>query len=298
MSHTALNGGCHAWLQPGGWGLSNAGLITGRGESLLVDTLMDVRLTRDMLAGLADVTAGRPITRLVNTHGNPDHWFGNQLLADAEIIAAEATAVEMRLVGPDDLLEMCAEGRFAREVFGQFALDEVVPTYPSRTFAGRLDLDVGGTAVQLLDVGPAHTRADVVVHVPEARTVFTGDIVFAGTTPVVWAGPVGNWLKACRLLLDLDVDIVVPGHGPVCGPEAVRAMGRYLEFVSDEASRRFLVGMPVADAAADIDLGPFAGLGEPERLAVNVHAVYRELDPMLPALAGPQAFACMGKETS
>ncbi|QUQ64135.1 MBL fold metallo-hydrolase [Kutzneria sp. CA-103260] len=298
MSHRALNGVCHAWLQPGGWGLSNAGLITGRGESLLVDTLMDVRLTRDMLAGLAPVTADKPITRLVNTHGNPDHWFGNQLLADAEIITAEAAAREMRAIGPGDLLAMCAGGAFAHEVFGRFAIDEVVPTYPNRTFDGRLDLDVGGVAVRLIDVGPAHTAADVVVHVPEARTVFAGDIVFAGTTPVVWAGPVGNWLKACRLLLDLDVDTVVPGHGPVCGPPAVRAMEQYLEFVLDEAGRRFAAGMPFADAARDIDLGPFAGLGEPERLAVNVHAVYRELDPTLPPLPGPQAFARMGEELS
>ncbi|MFI9383169.1 MBL fold metallo-hydrolase [Kutzneria sp. NPDC052558] len=297
MSHQALRGGCHAWLQPGGWGSSNAGLITGRGESLLVDTLMDVRLTRDMLAGLADATAGRPIGRLVNTHGNPDHWFGNQLLAGAEIIAAEAAAREMRAVGPDVVLALCAEEPFARKAFGRFALDEVEPTYPNRTFDGRLDLDVGGMAVRLIDVGPAHTEADVVVHVPEARTVFAGDIVFAGSTPVVWSGPVGNWLKACRLLLDLDADTIVPGHGPVCGPETVRATERYFEFVLDQAGRRFLAGMPVADAVADIDLGPFAGLGEPERLALNVHAVYRELDPALPPLVGPQAFACMGKES-
>lgn len=298
MSHQALGGGCHAWVQPGGWGLSNAGLITGRGESLLVDTLMDVRLTRDMLAAQADAVAGGPITRLVNTHGNPDHWFGNQLLAGAEIIAAEATAREMRAVGPREVLAMRSTGRFADEVFGRFALDEVVPTYPNRTFDGRLDLDVGGIPVRLIDVGPAHTEADVVVHVPEARTVFTGDIVFAGSTPVIWAGPLRNCLKACQLLLDLHVDTVVPGHGPVCGPEAVRAMRRYLEFVQAEASRRFAAGMSAADAVADIDLGPFAGLGEPERLAVNVRAVYRELDPTLPALAGPQAFACMGKESS
>jgi len=298
VSHKALGHGCSAWLQPGGWGLSNAGLIAGRGESLLVDTLMDVRLTRDMLTGLAGETEGRPITRLVNTHGNPDHWFGNQLLADAEIITAEAAVREMRAVGPAEVLALCVEGSFAHQAFGRFALDEVEPTYPNRTFEGRLDLDVGGVAVRLIDVGPAHTEADVVVHVPEARTVFAGDIIFAGSTPVVWAGPIGNWLKACRLLLGLDADTIVPGHGPVCGPETVRATVRYFEFVVDEASRRFLAGMPVADAAADIDLGPFAGLGESERLAVNVHAVYRELDPTLPPLLGPQAFACMGKEFS
>jgi len=296
--HHPLGRGCHAWLQPeGGWGLSNVGLIAGDGASLLVDTLFDVRSTRQMLDGLADATAQSPITTVVNTHGNPDHWFGNQLLAGAEIIAAEASAREMREVGPGEVREMCAAGgpggAFANDVFGRFALEEVVPTYPTRTFEDRLDLDIGGIEVQLIDVGPAHTGADTVVYVPSARTVFTGDIVFAGATPIVWAGPVGNWLKACEALLDLDADTIVPGHGPVTGKETVRETGAYLEFLLEEASSRFTAGMPVTDAVADIDLGRFARLGESERLAVNVHAVYRELDPTLPVLVGRQAFCCM-----
>jgi glyoxylase-like metal-dependent hydrolase (beta-lactamase superfamily II) len=296
--HHALGHGCHAWLQPdGGWGLSNAGLITGRGESLLVDTLVDVRLTRAMLDGLAGAVAGNPIGTVVNTHANPDHWFGNQLLAGAEIIAAEATAREMREVGPREMLAMCAgegpDGVFAKDVFGRFAFDEVAPVYPTRTFEDRIDLEIGGVEVQLIDVGPAHTAADTIVFVPGARTVFTGDIVFAGTTPVVWTGPIGNWLKACRLLLDLDVDTLVPGHGPVAGKEIVRETEAYFEFLLQEAGRRFAAGMPVADAAADIDLGRFAELGDTERLAANVYAVYRELDPTLPLLPGPQAFGCI-----
>jgi len=296
--HHALGGSCHVWLQPdGGWGLSNAGLIAGDGASMLVDTLFDVRLTKRMLDGFAGTTARNPITTLVNTHGNPDHWFGNQLLIDAEIIAAGGSAREMREVGPREVREMCASegpgGAFANAVFGRFALDEVVPVYPTLTFEDRMNLEIGGIEIQLIDVGPAHTDADTIVYVPSARTVFTGDIVFAGATPVVWAGSLSNWLKACRTLLDLDVDTIVPGHGPVTGKETVRETEAYFEFLLEEASSRFAAGMPVTEAVADIELGRFARLGESERLAVNVHAIYRELDPTMPPLLGPQAFGCM-----
>ena len=55
----------------------------------------------------------------------------------------------------------------------------------------------------------------MLVHVPEDRTIFTGDILFIGGTPIVWAGPLANWIAACDLMLGMDVDTVVPGHGPV-----------------------------------------------------------------------------------
>ena len=296
-----LGGGCHAWLQPdGGWGLSNAGLVVGDGAALLVDTLFDLRLTRRMLAAFAELTAGAPITTVVNTHGNGDHWFGNELLPDAEIVASAAAAREMRQVGPAQVLDLLGmpgpTGRFARSVFGAFEFAEVTPRYPTRTFAGRLVLEVGGVEIELIEVGPAHTGGDVVVHVPSARVVFAGDILFNGGTPIVWAGPVGGWIDACQLLLDLDVDTIVPGHGPVAGKSSVRAAQDYLRLVHAEATLAYAAGLGPDEAARDIarrDVGGYAGRPESERLAANVHAVYRELDPCLPVPQGPHLFGCM-----
>lgn len=297
--HTDLGKGCHAWLpHDGGWGLSNAGLIAGRGESLLVDTLFDVRLTRRMLAGLQQVTAEAPIERVVNTHGNGDHWFGNQMLRDREIIAAAPTAEDMRAVGPDDVRAMLAHpgatGTVARRIFGAFDFGEVVATYPTTVFDGELDLVVGGVHVRLIDVGPAHTAGDTIVHVPSAGVVYTGDIVFAGGTPIVWHGPIANWLRACDRIDALGPATIVPGHGPVTTVRAVHAQAAYLRFVQEEATLRQAKGMTFHEAAHDIDLGDYACLPERERLIVNVHAVYRELDPETPPLDGPAAFACMG----
>src|SRR5919201_3728692 len=88
--------GTFAWLQPNGdLGESNAGLVVGDGESLLVDTLWDVRLTRRMLEAMAPHTAAAPIAQLVNTHSDGDHWWGNQLLGDARRITSTASAAVM-----------------------------------------------------------------------------------------------------------------------------------------------------------------------------------------------------------
>ncbi|KFF98231.1 beta-lactamase [Streptomyces scabiei] len=293
-----LGHGCHAWVpSTAGWGMSNAGLVTGRGESLLVDTLYDLRLTRAMLDGLAPVTDAAPISTVVNTHGNGDHWFGNQLVAHAEIIAARGSLTDMRQVGPAEMRALTsadtAAGRFAHRIFGNFDYSGVQPLLPHRVFDGETVLDIGGTEVRLIDVGPAHSAGDTIVHVPRARTVYTGDIVFAGSTPVIWHGPFANWLAACDLLLSLDVDIIVPGHGPVTTKEAVRTVRDYLSYVHEQTTARFGAGMPAEAAARDISLGRFADLDESERLAVNVHTVYRELDPSLPPLDGPQLFGRM-----
>ncbi|MFE9643149.1 MBL fold metallo-hydrolase [Streptomyces sp. NPDC006365] len=277
--------------------MSNAGLVTGRSESLLVDTLYDLRLTRAMLDGLAPVTDAAPVSTVVNTHGNGDHWFGNQLVAHAEIIAARDSLTDMRQVGPAEMRALTAAdtaaGRFARRIFGRFDYSGIRPVLPHRVFDGETVLDIGGTEVRLIDVGPAHSTGDTIVHVPRARTVYTGDIVFAGSTPVIWHGPFANWLAACDLLLGMDVDIIVPGHGPVTTKEAVRAVRDYLSYVHEEATARFSSGMPAEAAARDISLGRFADLDESERLAVNVHTVYRGLNPSLPPLDGPGLFGRM-----
>lgn len=275
---------CYAYLQPdGGWGWSNAGLVVGDGASLLVDTLFDLRLTAAMLDAMAPVRAAAPITTVVNTHANGDHCYGNQLVAGAAIVASTATAHEMGEVSPAMLAGLNAApgaiGDMFRGFFGAFDFSGIELTRPTRTFDGQLDLDVGGRTITLIEVGPAHTRGDTLVHVPDARTVYTGDILFIGGTPVVWAGPLANWIAACDRMLAMDIVTVVPGHGPVTDRHGVAAVRDYLVHVDREATARFRAGMDAWQAARDIALGEFAALGERGRIAVNVEAVYRALDP-------------------
>jgi glyoxylase-like metal-dependent hydrolase (beta-lactamase superfamily II) len=282
----ALGDGCYAWLQPdGSWGWSNAGLVVDGGASLLVDTLFDLRLTREMLAAMraAEPRAAARIATLVNTHSNGDHTFGNALVEGAEIVATRACAEEMAGEGPAALLEfqrrapgMGRLGEYALHCFGAFRFDDVETRLPTRTFAGRLDLQVGSKRVELIQVGPAHTRGDLLAYLPGERTLFSGDILFVDGTPIVWAGPVANWIEACRRIQELDVETIVPGHGPITDKRGAAAVAGYLEYVRAEARKRFDAGLSARDAAFDIALGDYASWGDAERIAVNVATLYRE----------------------
>ena len=279
--------GCFAYLQPdGGWGWSNAGLVADGKATLLIDTLFDLPLTRAMLEAMrAAVPAATKIDTVVNTHSNGDHTFGNQLVAGAEIIASSACYEEMREQGQPmapgsirvDWRKMGEAGAFFHEVMGsRFDWRGIALTLPTRRFDGALTLRVGAKEVRLIEVGPAHTRGDVIVHVPADRTLFTGDMLFIGGHPLVWAGPVANWIKACDLMLGFDVDTVVPGHGPVTDKAGIRAMKDYFEYLLAAARPRFEAGMPAEQAARDIPLDRFADWIDRERIVVNVSACYRD----------------------
>ncbi len=278
--------GVHAYLQPdGGWGWSNAGILVGAEESLLVDTLFDLKLTAAMLDSMAGLTSGRPIKQLVNTHANGDHCYGNELVVGAEIIGSEAAAAEMEALPPATLAAMTAGG-FGAELddylaaaFGPFTFTDITSTPPTRTFTERLTLQVEDHPVELYEVGPAHTGGDVIAHLPNQGVVFTGDILFIYGTPIIWDGPVANWIAACDLIDELDAHTIVPGHGPLTDATGVAMVRDYLGFVHAEASSRFAAGMSARDAAFDIELGPYADWGDSERIVINVDAVYRELDP-------------------
>jgi cyclase len=267
-----------------GLGCSNSGLIAA-GGGLVVDTFWDLPHTRALLAEYARVRA-EPVRQVVNTHHNGDHCWGNQLFPDAEIIAhrlaAEAMTTkeqpatmqavkQMGTASPDPALAAFA----ARLADWDFSGVEVRP--PTRTIDGDAALDVGGIEARLLYVGPAHTIGDVVVHLPAERVVFTGDVLFRLCTPIGWEGTYARWIEALERIVALAPDVIVPGHGPVCGVEGPREMAAYLRYVRAESEASFRRGLSVLDAARRIDLGPYAGWTEPERVVFNVARAYREL---------------------
>lgn len=294
-----LGNGVYAWMTPNGsWGESNAGLIVGHRSSLLVDTLWDVGLTRRMLTAMAPLTGPAPVTRLVNTHGDGDHFWGNQLLASSEIISSAAAAEEMRDIRPLKMLMFRLLGRFLSLVrlggadkAGHWFQGMIAPydfrgvrvALPGRTFSGTLTLDVDGRAVELIEVGPAHTRGDVMVFIPDAKTLFAGDILFIGSTPIMWAGPLDNWLSALDRILAMDADIIIPGHGPATDKEGVRRVRDYWEFLDRHVRTCFQRGLSFPRAARDIvfqtdfSSRPFALWNSPERIMTNTRTLYRHL---------------------
>jgi glyoxylase-like metal-dependent hydrolase (beta-lactamase superfamily II) len=176
-----------------------------------------------------------------------------------------------------------------------FDFDGIELRWPDKTFSGSLEVDVGGRAVELIEVGPAHTAGDVIVHVPDAGVVFAGDVLFIGVAPMMWAGPVENCIAALDRVCNLQPDLVVPGHGPVTDVAGVRRAQSLLEFVDQEAGLRLQRGMSPLEALADIGVAPFSELLEPERMLSIADLVYAESDPGYVRMSGEELFTNMAK---
>jgi glyoxylase-like metal-dependent hydrolase (beta-lactamase superfamily II) len=298
-----LGDGLFAYIQgDGGWGFSNAGLVTAPGTSMLIDTTFDRRCAERMLAELAPITSERPIESAANTHGNGDHCFGNASLPDRiPVYATKAADDELRVVTPQVLtllehIDDSAEWRsYWARTFGRFDFAGTELRLPTDTFAGRLDVKVGDREVAIIEVGPAHTAGDAILVVPDAETVFTGDILFSNGTPIVWQGPIQNWLDACEQIESLHPRTLVPGHGPLRGTDGLADTKRYLNYIRDQARARHAQGMSAAEAADDIDISDFRDWGDPERIVVNVETAYRELEPGRPSPPPPDLFLGMAR---
>ncbi len=276
--------GVYACLQPDrGWGWSNSGLVA-RDGGLVVDTLMDVGHTRRMLELYAGVVPGTP-RRLVNTHHNPDHCWGNQLLRDAEIyghtFCVEAMGADLAPAVLQAMIEAPELGpgpRWFAEDVREFDFSEVEVTPPNRPVGDEgLTLDLDGRPAELVYLGPAHTGGDLVVHLPEDGVVFAGDILFRHCTPIGWEGTTAGWQRALEHIAGLEPELIVPGHGEPCGAEGALELRDYLGYVFDESRRFFEAEVPAEEAARRIDLGPYAVWTQPERLVFNVARAYREL---------------------
>src|SRR5262249_17650405 len=129
----------------------------------------------------------------------------------------------------------------------------------------------------LIEVGPAHTRGDTLVHVPSARVLYSGDILFAGAHPIAWAGPVSHWIEACERILALDVETIVPGHGPVSAPAQITELKAYFEHLYTQAREQHARGVTPLEAVRAMAMQRWADWKEPERLVVNVANIFAEL---------------------
>jgi cyclase len=260
-----IGDGTWAYLQlDGSWGLNNAGVLAGSEGVTLVDTCFTERRTRELLSAVGALGRG-PVRTLVNTHHHGDHTHGNWLVDSATVIGHERCREEV-----------IASGTISEAVFPGVDWGEVRVRPPFVTFTERLALWVDELRVELEFVGPAHTTNDVVVWLPERRTLFAGDLVFNGGTPFVVMGSVSGALAALERLEDLGAETILPGHGPVCGPEALARQRAYLRFVTALAEEAEASGTSALDAAREADLGDFAGWHDPERLVGNLHRAMAE----------------------
>jgi cyclase len=270
--------GLYSYVQPdGSWCLNNTGLLVGGGRAVVVDSCATEARSRAFLDRLRRVTE-LPVTTVVNTHHHGDHTFGNFVFEGATVIGhhrCRAEAIEA--------------GLLMKRVFPEVDFGDVRVEPPFVTFEDRLSLWVGDLEVELRHLGPAHTDNDVVAWVPERRVLFAGDIVFNGGTPFLLMGSLAGSLAALDALESLGPAVVVPGHGPVCGPEVFEPLRRYLRLVGELAEQAEAAGYGPLEAARQADLGEFAGWSDPERLVANLHRARSELRGEEPARPLDQA---------
>jgi glyoxylase-like metal-dependent hydrolase (beta-lactamase superfamily II) len=271
---------------------ANSGLIN-LGGGVVIDTQSDLPHARRMIELFGRVWPHMP-QRVVNTHEDGDHVWGNQLFEGAEIIAhrtvpgrmkeaADPRAFQKLLDDVDALLpRLWLRARHpgvlavARQLQQDYDFDGIALVPPTTLFEDRLVVDLDGTEVHLIHVGPCHQAGDTIIHVSSERVVFAGDVIFRECAPMGWTGTYARWLQALDHIIWLDPEVIVPGHGPVCGIEGAMEMKAYLEHVREEASRCFARGLTSLEASKRIDLGPYGAWRSPARVYASVERAYRE----------------------
>lgn len=259
--------GVFAYLQlDGGWCLNNAGVITGDGRAIVVDTAATAARASALRETVGRL-AGRAPLALVNTHHHGDHCFGNDFFGpDVPVIAHAETRAELAAGG----LGLCA-------MWPEVDWGDIRLRLPDLTFSDELTLYSGHREVRLMYVGPAHTTNDTIVLLPAEGVLFAGDIVSNGVTPFVLMGSVAGSISAIERLKRLPVTTVVPGHGMVGGVELFDETLAYLKWIQCLAADGAAAGLTPLETARLADLGEWAELVDPERLVGNLTRAYAEL---------------------
>jgi glyoxylase-like metal-dependent hydrolase (beta-lactamase superfamily II) len=184
-------------------------------------------------------------------------------------------------------------GRYLHKSFKLFDFGGIPLVLPHQVFQDSMILSVGKKRVELLEVRDAHTASDIMAYLPDDKIIFCSDLLFSEGTPVVWTKGVQSWIDALNKINSLDVDRIVPGHGPVTDKNGVSRLIAYFEYIYSETKKRFSKNMSILDASLDIDLKEYNGWGDPERLVTTVHAIYQELNPTMKPLSAVNLFAMM-----
>src|SRR5690606_20099339 len=252
--------------------VSNFGLVEGPRSLLAIDAGGGPQHARNFLR--AAQTLGKPVDRVVITHEHPDHSVGlPQFPPGIEIIAQEETRAQMVQMGTP-----ATPAYWKTNPAWGNADDVNRVVLPTVTFRDRMSVYYGDAKVDFEWPGPAHTAGDALVYVRASRVVFMGDIAFFGVTPLNGSGYVQDWIKVCDTVLnDPQVEVIVPGHGPVGGKQDLVEMRDYLALLLREVSRVIAAGIGAGRAAAELALGRYATWTDPDRVVNYMARLYAEL---------------------
>jgi cyclase len=252
--------------------VSNFGIVEGPKSLLAIDAGGGPQHARNFLKAARSL--GKPVDRVVITHEHPDHSVGlTQFPPGIEIVAQEETRAQLVKMGTP-----ATPAYWKTNPAWGNANDVNRVVLPTVTFHDRMSVYYGDTKVDFEWPGRAHTSGDALIYVRSARVVFMGDIAFFGVTPLNGSGFIQDWIKVCDAVLqDPQVDVIVPGHGPVGGKNELLEMRDYLALLLREGRKSLAAGVSAGRAAAELDLGKYATWTDPDRVVNNMARLYSEL---------------------
>ena len=228
----------------------NIGIVVGRDLVLVVDCGLGPESAESVIKLARQLAPGRRVVLTV-THAHPEHGFGAQAFKpDARIYYNAAQRDYFARSGATLLNGF----RAVLPAEHKRLLDGVVFTPPDQTYDGdRATLDLGGRQVEFRTWGTAHSPGDQVIHLPEERIVFIGDLIEERMFPIVPLYPpmiladdidVARWEVALNDVLALQPHLIVPGHGNLGGPEIATDL---LDFFKEARPVFRTIGVPGVD---------------------------------------------------
>jgi len=185
----------------------------------------------------------KKIEIVINSHYHGDHFIGNQVFSDARIISSEITQKRIQegvSKWTDEVIENAK-----KRIDDPLALEGLIPTSPKESFNGQMEIEDGGVKIILKQTG-GHTDGSIYAYYPEYKVLFAGDNLFVTSYP--WGGEEScnpdDWINAFKEYLSLDLDYIIPGHGPAINKEKLAYSLNYFEQVKETMKQMNADGKP------------------------------------------------------